>query len=87
MQIYEIVLGVILFLMASAVILCITAQGRSEKAGVFMGGTQMRGKRAYRTGNDDAHADSGDGLRRRRGDPAAGHSGGAHIRKGGVQCE
>lgn len=31
MQIYEIVLGVILFLMASAVILCITAQGRSEK--------------------------------------------------------
>ena len=45
MQIYEIVLGVILFLMAAAVILCITAQGRSEKAGVFMGGTQMRGKR------------------------------------------
>ena len=33
MQIYEIVLGVILFLMASAVILCITAQGRGKRTG------------------------------------------------------
>ena len=45
MQIYEIVLGVILFLMALTVILCITAQGRLEKAGTFIGGSQMRGKR------------------------------------------
>ena len=35
MQIYEIVLGVILFLMALTVILCITAQGRLEKAGLL----------------------------------------------------
>lgn len=45
MQIYEIVLGIVLFLMASAVTLCITAQGRPEKAGTFIGSSQMRGKR------------------------------------------
>lgn len=50
-------------------------------------GRHADARQAHRTGSNDAHADNGDGLRRRRGDPAAGHSGGAHIRKGGVQCE
>lgn len=45
MQIHEIILGIILILIAFAVSVCVTAQGRSEKAGVFMGGAQMRGKR------------------------------------------
>lgn len=45
MQTYEIILGIILLLTALALSVCVTVQGRSEKAGTFMGGAQMRGKR------------------------------------------
>lgn len=45
MQTYEIILGIILLLTALALSVCVTVQGRSEKAGAFMGGAQMRGRR------------------------------------------
>lgn len=50
MRVFEIVLGVALFLTALSVILCITVQGRPEKSGSFVGGSRMRRKHTTMAG-------------------------------------